>query len=96
MKPTSTKTGIPKIKPVIANANGALLAPNLSSNQLASTSAPLDFSITLPNIAPRPTIKATLPKVPPIPLINVGITFPIGMPAESETAILTSPNAING
>ena len=31
-------------------------------NQLASTSAPLDFSITLPNIAPRPTIKATLPQ----------------------------------
>ena len=93
MNPTSRKIGIPIRKPVIVNAQGALLAPNFIRRYRAMDPAPPDLSSSCPKIAPSPTIVAIKPSVLPIPFSMLAVISESGIPASIPTKTEVTSNA---
>src|SRR5690606_24673644 len=83
--------GIATRPEAISRAGPRRLSPRTWAARWAMISAPPVFSMIPPSMAPRPTSRATLPRVPPMPSMTVGMTSWIGMPA--RTAVRTETNS---
>lgn len=85
-KPTSTKTGMPAIRPRNDIATGARLAPKTSSIEVARRSAPPETSSILPSTAPKPMTRTRKPSVPPTSPSMTATTSPRGTWVTRATA----------
>ncbi|MOA31749.1 hypothetical protein D3C78_1529230 [compost metagenome] len=96
IKPTSKKTGMPRINAAMVRAATVCFGPKALLKRWASDSAPPECSIIRPSIAPRPMIMVTEPSTPPIPAVITFITSPVGMPLANATNRLTTSKATKG
>ena len=96
IKPTSKKTGVPRIKATMVKAAMVRFAPSTPVNVFASDSAPPDISISTPSIEPRIIMLAMWPSRPPMPFSMVVIILSAGMPVANATSRLTIRSATKG
>ena len=92
-KATSKNTGIATRKPVRTKAKDARFSPKRASRNRASAWLPPECSNTAPRMAPKPTIVATKPRVPPMPVVMLVMISDIGMPAERPKPMLAMSKA---
>ena len=85
MSPTSKKTGMATINPVMSRASLALDSPPFLSRYMAKAWAPPECSKKAPKIAPKPMIVATKAKVLPMPLEIDSITSVVLSPPRKPT-----------
>ncbi|MNI81780.1 hypothetical protein D3C73_1384260 [compost metagenome] len=68
--------------------------PNLAISVVAIRCAPPQSASILPNMAPKPIIRARLPRVPPTPALIEPMTLSSGIPCINPTASATRTRAM--
>ncbi|VGP85246.1 hypothetical protein SB00610_04128 [Klebsiella quasipneumoniae subsp. similipneumoniae] len=96
IKPTSKKTGVPRIKATMVKAAIVRLEPSTPVSVFASDSAPPDISMSTPSIDPKIIMLAIWPSRPPIPFSMVVMILSAGMPVANATSRLTIRSATKG